>query len=253
LKEVDVIAAEDTRHSVKLLNHFEIKTSMTSYHEHNKVKKAEYLVQRMLDGEDVALVTDAGTPGISDPGEELVRRAHEAGILVVSLPGASACITALAASGLPTGSFVFEAFLPLDKKKRERVMDRLRMETRTIVLYEAPHRLLRTLKELYGELGERWVAVCKELTKKYESIERDLLSRVVARYEEVEPKGEFVLVIQGISENEVRDKYRERWKDVSIEEQMEVYLDEGMEKKEAMKRVAEDRGITKREVYKALL
>ncbi len=253
LKEVDVIAAEDTRHSAKLLNHYDIRTPMTSYHEHNKRQKTEYLVQRMLDGEDVALITDAGTPGVSDPGEDLARGAHEAGIQVTSLPGASACITALSASGLPTAGFVFEGFLPQDKKNRLLVIKRLTMEVRTIILYEAPHRLLRTLNVLFEGLGERRIALCRELTKQYEEVERGWLSEVIARYGTEAPRGEFVLVVEGRSTEEVKALEEAEWKDVPIDEHVGMYLREGLDRKEAMKKVAEDKGISKREVYAALL
>ena len=177
LKEVDLIAAEDTRNSIKLLNHFEIHTPMTSYHEFNKYEKGRYLVGLLLEGKNIALITDAGTPGISDPGEELVRMAHEAGVTVTALPGACAAVNALVLSGLPTRRFCFEAFLPADKKERREVLEELKEETRTIVLYEAPHRLLRTLQELFEELGDRSLTVVRELTKKHEAVSRALTRR----------------------------------------------------------------------------
>lgn len=253
LKKVDLIAAEDTRHSIKLLNHFDIKTPMTSYHEYNKVEKARYLVERMKEGTNIALITDAGTPGISDPGEELVRQCHEAGIEVSSLPGPAACITALTMSGLPTRRFCFEAFLPADKKEKQWILEELKTETRTIVLYEAPHHLLRTLKELYETLGDRKTTICRELTKKYETVFLTTLSGAIAHYEEDEPKGECVIVLEGRSIGDLKEEGQAQWQEMSIEEHMEHYLSLGKEKKEAMKLVAKDRGLSKRDIYQALL
>ena len=253
LKEVDLIAAEDTRNSIKLLNHFDIHTPMTAYHEFNKVEKAKELVEYMLEGKSVAVITDAGTPGISDPGEELCRQARAAGIRVTSVPGACACITALTMSGLPTRRFCFEAFLPTDKKECRRVLDEMKNETRTIVMYEAPHRLLKTLQLLLDELGDRQVTVTKELTKKYENSYEGKLSDHIAFFTANEPKGEYVLVIAGRSFEELDREAREQWDDVSLEEHVKMYLDKGMDKKEAMKAVAQDRGISKRDVYNALL
>ena len=253
LKNVDLIAAEDTRHSIKLLNHFQIKTPMTSYHEYNKVEKARYLVDQMKKGVTVALVTDAGTPGISDPGEELVRQCHEAGIPLTSLPGPAACITALTISGLPTRRFCFEAFLPADKKERQWILEELKKETRTIIVYEAPHHLVRTLSELAAALGERNITVCRELTKRYEEAFRTTFSGALEFYKENEPKGECVVVIEGKSFDQVNREKQQEFEEMTVEEHMELYLSQGMDKKEAMKRVAKDRGISKREVYLALL
>lgn len=254
LKEADVIAAEDTRNSIKLLNHFEIRTPMTSYHEFNKTEKARVLVERMLKGETVALITDAGTPGISDPGEELVRQCVEAGIAVTPVPGAAACVNALIISGLPTRRFCFEAFLPQDKKEKEAVFGQLAAEQRTIVLYEAPHRLVRTLKELVDVLGgQRRISVCKELTKRHETVYRDTLSGALEYYNANEPKGEYVLVIEGKDPEEIRAKQQAAWEELSVEEHMEVYLSQGADKKEAMKLVARDRGVSKRDIYNQLL
>lgn len=253
LKNVDLIAAEDTRHSIKLLNHFDIKTPMTSYHEYNKVEKARYLVEKMREGTNIALITDAGTPGISDPGEELVRQCHEAGIELTSLPGPAACITALTISGLPTRRFCFEAFLPADKKEKQWILDELKTETRTIIIYEAPHHLLRTLKELYEALGDRKATICRELTKKYETAFLTTLSGAIAHYEENEPKGECVIVMEGRSIGEMKEEGQAQWQEMSIEEHMEYYLSQGKDKKEAMKLVAKDRGLSKRDVYQALL
>lgn len=253
LKEVDLIAAEDTRNSIKLLNHFEIKTPMTSYHEFNKYDKAKVLVEKMLEGTNIALITDAGTPGISDPGEELVKQAYEAGIEVTSLPGAAACVTALTLSGLSTRRFAFEAFLPADKKERAAVLEELKTETRTMILYEAPHRLLKTLKELETILGNRRLTICKELTKRHETAFQTTIEEAVAYYEANEPRGEFVMVIEGRSREELKQEAIAQWMELSVEEHMEVYLSQGMEKKEAMKKVAKERGVSKREIYQALL
>ena len=253
LKEVDVIAAEDTRNSIKLLNHFEIKTPLTSYHEFNKYDKAKVLVNRILGGENVALITDAGTPGISDPGEELVRQCYEAGVEVTSLPGAAACITALTLSGLSTRRFVFEAFLPNDKKEKAAILEELRSETRTIILYEAPHRLKKTITELVPILGNRKLTVVKELTKLHENVFLTTLEEALDYYQENEPRGEFVLVIEGKKLGEIKKEKEAFFQEMDVNEHMKIYLDKGMDKKEAMKAVAVDRGIPKREVYKMLL
>lgn len=253
LKEVDLIAAEDTRHSIKLLNYYEIRTPMTSYHEFNKVEKARYLVEQMLEGIQVALVTDAGTPGISDPGEELVRQCYAAGIEVTSLPGPSACVTALTLSGLPARRFAFEAFLPSDKKERGRILEELKTETRTILLYEAPHRLVRTLEELFSVLGERRFTLCRELTKKYETAWQTSFSEALSYFETEEVRGECVLVIEGKSYAKLEEEARQDWMQIGIEEHMEYYIKQGIERKDAMKMVAKDRGTTKREIYQYLL
>ena len=254
LKEVDLIAAEDTRHSIKLLNHFGIRTPMTSYHEYNKVDKARLLVDKLRQGVDIALVTDAGTPGISDPGEELVKQCYEAGIEVTSLPGPAACVTALTVSGLATRRFCFEAFLPADKKERQWILEELKRETRTILLYEAPHHLVRTLKELAEALGEdRRITICRELTKKYEEAYRSTFRESLARYEEEEPKGECVIVIEGRRIADIKQEQQKNWEDIGIHEHMEFYLGQGKEKKEAMKLVAKDRGASKREIYQKLM
>ena len=253
LKEVDLIAAEDTRNSIKLLNHFEIKTPMTSYHEYNKYEKGRYLIEQMHEGKNIALITDAGTPGISDPGEELVAMCYEAGIPVTSLPGPAACITALTISGLPTRRFAFEAFLPCDKKERAVILEELKRETRTIILYEAPHRLVKTLEELSENLGDRKISLCRELTKKHETVFRGSLSEAVFWYKENPPKGECVMVLEGRSREEMEQEARQQWEDMPLEAHMEHYMSQGIDKKEAMKLVAKDRGISKRDVYQALL
>lgn len=252
LKEVDLIAAEDTRNSIKLLNHFEIQTPMTSYHEFNKYEKGKKLVEKLLDGMNIAVITDAGTPGISDPGEELVKMCYEAGVRVSSVPGPAACVTALTMSGLGTRRFAFEAFLPPDKKEREAVLTELETETRTIVMYEAPHRLVKTLKLLAERLGERRITVCRELTKKHETAFLTTILEAVAYYEANDPKGECVLVIEGRSREEMRQEEQARWEEMSIEEHMEHYLAQGMNRKDAMKQTAKDRGMQKREVYNYL-
>ena len=253
LKEVDLIAAEDTRNSIRLLNHFEIRTPMTSYHEYNKVEKAHYLVDQLLTGKNIALITDAGTPAISDPGEVLVAECQKAGVPVTSLPGCCACITALTLSGLPTRRFCFEGFLPTDKKEKAFVLEELARETRTMILYEAPHHLKRTLSELLETLGERRITLCRELTKKFETVMPTTLEGAVAYYEENEPKGEYVLVIEGKSRKEIEEEQQKSWESMSIEEHMDFYEKQGIDRKSAMKKVAADRGVGKREIYQALL
>ncbi len=253
LKEVDLIAAEDTRNSIKLLNHFEIRTPMTSYHEYNKIEKAYSLIEKLQSGQNIALITDAGTPGISDPGEELVRMCYEAGIEVTSLPGPAACVTALTLSGLPTRRFAFEAFLPMEKKERREVLEELVKETRTIILYEAPHKLTRTLKDLRDVLGNRRITLCRELTKKHETAFRTTIEELLAYYEDQKPLGECVLVIEGRSRQELREEEEASWETISVEEHMELYEKEGMSRKDAMKQVAKDRGVSKREIYQMLL
>lgn len=253
LKSVDLIAAEDTRNSIKLLNHFEIKTPMTAYHEYNKFDKARYLVQEMLNGKNVAIITDAGTPCISDPGEELVRQAAEAGIRITSLPGPAALITALTISALPTRRFAFEAFLPAEKRERARILEELTHETRTMILYEAPHHLKKTLADLAETLGgSRKISLCRELTKKHEEAIRTTISEAMARYELEEPRGEYVLVIAGKSWAEQDQEAQDDWAKLSIPEHMQHYLSQGMSEKDAMKTVAKDRGVSKREIYAEL-
>lgn len=253
LQEVDLIAAEDTRNSIKLLNHFQIKTPMTSYHEYNKIDKGHFLVEKMLSGENIALITDAGTPGISDPGEELTAMCYEAGIPVTSLPGPAACITALTLSGLPTRRFAFEAFLPMEKKERRTVLEELKNETRTIILYEAPHKLVKTLEDLYKALGNRKMTLCRELTKKHETAFQTTIEELIRHYSEEKPLGECVLVIQGKSRQEMEKEAQASWESIPIEEHMQQYEEKGISGKEAMKLVAKDRGITKRDVYQYLI
>ncbi len=252
LNMVDVIAAEDTRNSIKLLNHFDIHTPMTSYHEYNKVEKAHQLVAMMQNGQNIALITDAGTPAISDPGEVLVQICHEQGITVTSLPGPAACITALTLSGLSTRRFCFEGFLPADKKEKVVVLKELQQESRTMILYEAPHHLVKTLEELYEALGERKITLCRELTKKFETVFPTTLEKALEYYETEEPRGEYVLVLEGKSLEEKRQEEIASWEDMSIEEHMAYYESQGMDEKSAMKQVAKDRGVGKREIYQYL-
>ncbi len=253
LKEADLIAAEDTRNSIKLLNHFDIKTPMTSYHEYNKIEKAYTLIEKMREGMNIALITDAGTPGISDPGEELARMCMDAGIEVTSLPGPAACITALTLSGLPTRRFAFEAFLPMEKKERKEVLQELVDETRTIIIYEAPHKLVKTLKDLRETLGNRRITLCRELTKKHETAFRTTIEELLSYYENEKPLGECVLVIEGKSRKELKEAEAASWDTVPVEEHMKIYENQGMSRKDAMKQVAKDRGVSKREIYQMLL
>lgn len=254
LKEVDLIAAEDTRNSIKLLNHFDIKTPMTSYHEFNKYDKARVLVEKILAGTNVAVITDAGTPGISDPGEELVKQCRAAGIRVTSLPGPAACITALTMSGQETRRFAFEAFLPSDKKERKEILTELQNETRTMIIYEAPHRLLKTLDELKNALGgDRQLTICKELTKRYENSVEFTLDEACVYYESNEPRGEYVLVIAGKSREMIKQEARQQWEAMTVSEHVQMYMDAGMDKKEAMKAAAKDRGVSKRDIYQELI
>lgn len=251
LRSVDLIAAEDTRNTIHLLTHFDIRTPMESYHEFNKYDKADDLVNRMLSGKNVAIVTDAGTPCISDPGEVLVAKCAEAGITVTGIPGPSAVINALTLSGLSTRRFTFEGFLPAKKQKKERAaaLERLKKETVTIIVYEAPHHLTETLKDLSEALGaDRRVALCREMTKIHEEVIRTTLSEAV----ETVPRGEYVLVIEGKDEKEAAVERTAEFSELSIEEHMQRYLEKGVEKKEAMKLVAADRGVTKRDIYKYL-
>ena len=253
LKTVDLVAAEDTRHSLKLMNHFDIHTPLTSYHEHNRIEKAHVLVDKLLQGTNIALITDAGTPAISDPGEELVRQAIRAGITVTSLPGACACITALTMSGLSTRRFAFEAFLPSGKKERNIILEELKEETRTIVLYEAPHHLKKTLTELRATLDNRAITLCREITKKYEECIYTTLDDAIAMYESTDPRGEYVIIVEGCSRETKQAKQMQQFSNISIREHVDNYIASGMDKKEAMKQVAKDRGISKRDVYNELI
>ncbi len=249
LTEADFIAAEDTRHTKKLLNHFDIHTRLISYHEHNKIEKGPELIRLLKEGKNIVLVTDAGTPGISDPGEDLTRLALEEGITVTSAPGAVAGITALIISGQSTRRFIFEGFLPTHKKEKAQVLERLKDETRTVILYEAPHRLMRTLETLYEAVGNRSISVTKELTKKYETVLKTTLSEAIEYFKTEEPRGEYVLILAGKDEKELQEEIQEGWSNMSIEEHMQVYLSKGIDEKSAMKQVAKDRGVSKREIY----
>ena len=254
LKEADLIAAEDTRNSIKLLNHFDIHTEMTSYHEYNRIEKAYFLIDQMKQGKNVALITDAGMPGISDPGEDLVRLCREAGVEVTIVPGACACVSALAISGLKTGRFCFEAFLSWDKKERALILEELKRETRTIILYEAPHRLKRTLGELARALGGgRQARLCRELTKIHEEVTGGTLEELCAMHEDQEPRGEYVIVIEGLDRKAEEAREQRSWQEMSVQEHVQLYLDQGMDKKDAMKEAARDRGVGKRDIYRILL
>ena len=253
LKEADLIAAEDTRNSIRLLNHFDIHTPMTSYHEYNRIEKGHHLVSLLLEGKNIALITDAGTPGISDPGEDLVRMCRDAGIPVTSVPGACACVNALIISGRPTRRFCFEAFLPADKKDRRRVLREIQEETRTTVIYEAPHRLRKTLQELLEVLGDRRLSICRELTKKFETVMETTLEDAVRFYGEQEPRGEYVLVLEGRSHASIDEDERSRFENMSVQEHVEMYEEQGLNRKDAMKQAAKDRGVSKRDIYRSLL
>ena len=253
LKEADLIAAEDTRNSIRLLNHFDIHTPMTSYHEYNRIEKGHHLVSLLLEGKNIALITDAGTPGISDPGEDLVRMCRDAGIPVTSVPGACACVNALIISGRPTRRFCFEAFLPADKKDRRRVLQEIQEETRTTVIYEAPHRLRKTLQELLEVLGDRRLSICRELTKKFETVMETTLEDAVRFYGEQEPRVEYVLVLEGRSHASIDEEERSRFENMSVQEHVEMYEEQGLNRKDAMKQAAKDRGVSKRDIYRSLL
>ena len=253
LEEVDLIAAEDTRNTLRLLNHFGIKKPLTSYHEYNKVTKAEELITKLRNGQNIAVVTDAGTPAISDPGEVIAAMCIEQGIKVTSLPGACALITALTMSGMPSRRFCFEGFLPVDKKERRYILEQLKREERTTILYEAPHHLRGTLQELYDSLGDRKITLCRELTKKFEEALPMTLESAIVYYSENEPRGEYVLVMAGADRAALEEEKREKFEEMSLEEHMAMYMDQGLSRKEAMKKVAADRGVSKRDIYKELL
>lgn len=253
LKEVGLIAAEDTRHTKKLLNYFDIQTKMTSYHEHNKIEKSNVLIEKLKEGLDIALVTDAGTPGISDPGEELVKKCIEEEIKVTSIPGPVAGINALIISGISTRRFVFEGFLSTDKKDRNYTLEKLSDEHRSIILYEAPHRLKKTLEILLKHIGDRKIAIIRELTKKFEEVYNTTLSDAIDYYNNNEPRGEYVLVIEGRSIQSIIEEEIKQWDTISIENHVDKYINKGLNKKDAMKQVAKDRGVSKREIYNYLI
>lgn len=253
LKEADIIAAEDTRQTLKLLNHYEIRNTLVSYFEHNRIERGEYLVNQLLEGKNVALVSDAGTPGISDPGEDLVRLAVSKGIPVTMVPGPAAVIAGVVLSGLPAGRFAFEGFLPMNKRARRERLESFRRETRTLVFYEAPHKLIYTLRDLRDVLGNRKAVIARELTKKFEEVWRTTLDEAVTRYENEAPRGEFVIILEGADERELHEAEIKNWEGISLEEHVRIYTDSGLDRKQAMKRVSEDRGISKRDVYKSLI
>ena len=255
LKNVDIIACEDTRNTIRLLNHFEIKGHLTSYHEYNKIDKAYELCEKVKEGKNIAFVSDAGMPAISDPGYELVDIAYKEGLEVTVVPGASAVVSALAISGISSRRFAFEGFLPADKNEKKEILTELSQESRTLILYEAPHRLLKTLKELFEYMGNRNIAIVREITKLHEEVLRGKLADIIADYEseKIAIRGEYVLVIEGKSLLEKREERQKSFEEISIREHYEKYIAEGMDKKEAMKAVARDRGIQKRDVYKELL
>lgn len=250
LNEVDLIAAEDTRHSIKLLNHFEISKPLTSYHEHNKDSKGGYLINKLLEGENIALISDAGMPGISDPGEDIIKQAIEHNIDIEVLPGATASITALVGSGLETAKFAFEGFLDRDKKVRRNQLEELKEERRTIIFYESPHRLKDTLKDMLKVLGNRRIAVNREITKKYQEIIREDIETVINIFNENEVKGEFVLIVEGFKgEKTVQNSYE----DLTEREYVITLMENGMDKKDAIKTVCKDRKLKKDVVYKQVL
>ena len=253
LREVEIIAAEDTRQTLKLLNHFEIKKPLVSYYEHNKVTKGNYLIDQLHQGKNIALVSDAGTPGISDPGEDLVRLCIENDIPVTMIPGPVAAVTGMVISGLPTGRFVFEGFLPMNKRTRQERLKQLKDEIRTIVFYEAPHKLPYTLKDMFNAWGDRKIALARELTKRYEEVIRCTLKEAMDRYQLEAPKGEFVIIIEGQNEQVLQEQDRDKYAHITIEEHVEKYINEGFQKKEAIKKAAEDRGLNKREVYNLVM
>lgn len=253
LKEADIIAAEDTRQTLKLLNHYGIRSTLVSYYEHNKTEKGNYLIRQLNDGKNVALVSDAGSPGISDPGEDLVRLALQNEITVTMAPGPAALIAGVVLSGLPSGRFSFEGFLPMNKRMRRERIESISNDTRTLVFYEAPHKLLHTLKDLRAAFGNRRISIARELTKKFEEIRRTTLDEAIGTYENETPKGEFVLVLEGADKRMLEEAEKRNWDEISIEEHVRMYMESGLDKKNAMKKVSEDRGITRREVYGSLL
>ena len=253
LKQVDLIACEDTRHSLKLLNHFEISKPLTSYHEHNKAEKGEVLLQKMKEGTNIALVSDAGTPAISDPGEDLVKKCIESGIKVVPIPGPAALISALIVSGQDTARFTFEGFLPVNRRSRDERLKCLENETRTMIFYEAPHKLVRTLDDMYEVFGDRSITIVKEITKIHESVTKTTLGEAVKHFEQAIPKGEFVLVLAGKSEQEIKSEAEKAFENMSITEHVDSLIAQGIDKKEAIKQVARLRNLPKRDVYNAYM
>lgn len=249
LKNVDLIAAEDTRQTLKLLNHFEIKKPLISYHQHNEKIKGEEIVQRLKKGENIALVSDAGSPGISDPGSVIVKMCIEETLDFEVLPGATAVTTALVYSGLDTSAFIFKGFIPRDKKEKAKLVKELKDRKETLIFYEAPHRIKETLNFLLQSFGDRKVSVCRELTKLHEEILRMNLSEAIQHYQNHSPRGEYVLVLQGKSQEEIDKEEEALWQDLTIEEHIKKYMETGLSKKEAVKIVAKDRGVSKSEIY----
>lgn len=250
LSKVDLIAAEDTRNTIKLLNHFNIKNRLVSYYEHNKVQRGNYLIKLLLEGKSIAVVSDAGMPGISDPGEDIIKLAIEHEIKIEVIPGPSAFVCALVVSGLPTGRFSFEGFLPMSKKGRKERLEEVKNDTRTLIFYEAPHKLIYTLEDMYKVFGNRRISLVRELTKRFEEVKRFTFSEAIEYYNENTPKGEFVLVIEGKSAEELKIEEETKWDNISIEDHVKMYIEQGMAKNEAIKQAAKDRGIKKNDVYK---
>ncbi|MCL5290890.1 MAG: 16S rRNA (cytidine(1402)-2'-O)-methyltransferase [Bacillota bacterium] len=252
LKEADCIAAEDTRHTRKLLSHFDIHTPLVSYHTHSGVSKEEHLINRLQQGETIALVSDAGMPGISDPGADLVRQVLQHGMQVVPIPGPSAGIAALVASGLPSHKFAFEGFLSNQRKTRRKQLQALQLEQRTMVFYESPHRLADTLKDMLAEFGDRPCTVARELTKLHEEFKRGTLGELVQHYSDHHPKGEITIILGGLPPEAAAAQQQEQWADLSLAEHVAALVEQGSDRKEAIKQVAQLRGIPKREVYAAV-
>lgn len=254
LKEVDIIVAEDTRHTLKLLNFYNIKNKLISYHEHNKNYKGNEILKMLQDGKNIALVTDAGMPGISDPGEDLIKLCKDNNIVVTSAPGPTAVITALVLSGIKCNKYIFEGFLSDDKKEKNKVLDRISHETRTVVLYEAPHNIIKTLKLLEDTIGgDRIISIVRELTKRHEEIITKSISQMIEYFNSVEPKGEFVIVISGEDEEIQKKEEINKWLDISVEDHMKIYLENGLQIKEAIKLVSRDRNVPKREIYNIIM
>lgn len=247
LKEADIIAAEDTRHTLKLLNHYEISKPLISYHRHNEDVKKEVLINKLLEGQNIALVTDAGTPGISDPGEEIVREAIENNIEIIPIPGACALINALIPSGLNTKEFAFYGFLPLNKNNRKSVLERIKKEDKTVILYEAPHKLIKTLEDIQASLGDIDCVLARELTKIHEEFIRGSINSILEKMKEKEAiKGEYIVLLDlnnnVIEEDDIKNK--------TIEEQYKIYESQGMEKKDIIKQIAKNKNVAKNEIYK---
>ena len=252
MKETDIIAAEDTRHTRKLMTHFDIHTPLESYHEHNKMTKGPVLIEKIRQGKDIVLVTDAGTPGISDPGEDIVKLALEAGIKVTAVPGAVAGIMGLIISGQNTRRFSFEGFLPHDKKERSVRLEALKKDTNTIVLYEAPHRIKKTIGLLYKALGSRSITITRELTKRYEEVVKMSLEDAMSYFNDKDPKGEYVLIIEGADQEILDQELVSSWESITIDNHMRQYVSQGNSEKDAMKLVARDRGVSKRDIYQEI-